>query len=392
MPATHTPEAMLEKLVAFPTVSHDSNLGLIHFVRDHLASYGIESRLVPNDDGTKANLYAEVGPSEPGGIVLSGHTDVVPVAGQAWTTDPFTLTERDGRLYGRGACDMKGFAACVLAAVPEMLEAGLARPVQIALSYDEEVGCLGAPHMIRQMRETLPPAAAVIVGEPTMMEVVSRHKGVIRLVTEIRGYEVHSSLIHEGVSAVMVAARLIAWAEDRMLAARAAFEAAPDPVNALFAPPYSTWHVGQIAGGTAANITAKDCRFWLDIRTMPGEDQAEAIAAYRAKAAELEAEIRAIRPETGIRVSIHSQTPGCRKEPDETAEAERIARALTGDNGEHVVAYGTEAGQFQDEGYSAIICGPGSIEQAHQADEFISRAQLELGRQFVSRVIARLAA
>jgi acetylornithine deacetylase len=392
MPQTYTPEEMLATLVGFPTVSSDSNLALIHFVRDYLAGHGVESRIVPNAEGTKANLYAQVGPAEPGGIVLSGHTDVVPVEGQPWTTDPFTLTEKEGRLYGRGACDMKGFDALVLAAVPRMLEAGLKRPVQIALSYDEEVGCLGAPDMIAEMRETLPPASAVIVGEPTMMEVVSRHKGVIRLEVSVRGHEVHSSLMHEGVSAVMAAARLVTWAEDRMLAARAAAEAAREPVAQLFEPPYPTWHVGQIEGGTAPNITAKDCSFWLDIRTMPGEDQQEAIAAFRAKVAEVEAAMQAVRPSTGITVRVHSQTPGCRKEPDETAEAERLARALTGDNGEHVVAFGTEAGQFQDAGYSAIICGPGSIEQAHQADEYISRAQLAAGGRFVEKIIARLAA
>jgi acetylornithine deacetylase len=225
-----------------------------------------------------------------------------------------------------------------------------------------------------------------------MMEVVSRHKGVIRLEVSVRGHEVHSSLMHEGVSAVMAAARIVTWAEDRMLAAKAAAEAAREPVAQLFEPPYPTWHVGQIEGGTAPNITAKDCSFWLDIRTMPGEDQQEAIAAFRAKVAEVEAAMQAVRPSTGITVRVHSQTPGCRKEPDETAEAERLARALTGDNGEHVVAFGTEAGQFQDAGYSAIICGPGSIEQAHQADEYISRAQLAAGGRFVEKIIARLAA
>ncbi len=390
--AAQTPQDLLAKLVAFPTVSRDSNLALIDYVRNYLAGHGVESRLVPNDDGSKANLYAQIGPSEPGGVILSGHTDVVPVDGQPWTTDPFTLTEKDGRLYGRGAADMKGFEACVLAAVPEMLAAGLKRPIQIALSYDEEIGCLGAPRMIREMRETLPPASAVIVGEPTMMEVVSRHKGVIRMITDVRGYEVHSAQMHRGVSATMVAARLAVWAEERMRAAKAAAEAAEDPVAALFEPPYTTWHVGQIQGGTAPNITAKDCRFWLDIRNMPGEDQEATIAAYEAEVARLRAEIKAVRPEADISVTLHSQTPGCRKEPDETAEAERLARSLTGDNGEHVVAYGTEAGQFQDEGYSAIICGPGDIAQAHQADEFISKAQLAEGSKFVSRLIQRLAA
>lgn len=392
MPATCSPEAMLASLVAFPTVSRDSNLPLVHFVRDYLAGHGVESRLVHNPEGTKANLYAMVGPAEAGGVILSGHTDVVPVEGQTWTTDPFRLTERDGRLYGRGTADMKGFDAVVLAAVPAMLAAGLRRPVQIALSYDEEVGCLGAPSMIAAMRETLPPAAAVVVGEPTMMQVVSRHKGVTGIQTHVRGYEVHSSLLHTGVSAVMTAARLVTWAADRMAENRAAAARDPDPVRALFDPPYTTLHVGRIEGGTAHNITARDCRFSLDIRSLPGESQEDWIARYTAFAAEVEAELRAVRPEAGIAVAVRSRTPGCRKELAERAEAERLARALTGDNGEHVVAFGTEAGQFQDAGYSAVICGPGSIAQAHQADEYIARAQLAAAGAFVDRLIARLAA
>ncbi|MEL6218860.1 MAG: acetylornithine deacetylase, partial [Pseudomonadota bacterium] len=343
MPDPMSPEEMLARLVGFPTVSRDSNLELIHFVRDYLAGYGIESWMVPNEDGTKANLYAQIGPAEAGGIVLSGHTDVVPVDGQPWTTDPFVLTEKDGRLYGRGTCDMKGFSAIALAAVPEMLAAGLKRPVQLALSYDEEVGCLGAPFMIEEMRESLPPAAAVIVGEPTMMQVVSRHKGVNGLHTHVRGYEVHSSLLHTGVSAVMTAARLVTWCSERMAENRAAAEANPDPVGGLFEPPYTTLHVGKMQGGTAHNITAKDCRFSIDIRNLPTESAQEWIDRYRAYCAEVEAEMQAVRPEAGITVEVRSQTPGCRKEPDERAAAEHLARQLTGDNGEHVVAYGTEA-------------------------------------------------
>jgi len=390
MAETYSPRDMLARLVGFPTVSRDSNLDLIHFVRDYLAGHGVESRLVLNEDGSKANLYAQVGPNEPGGIVFSGHTDVVPTEGQPWTTDPFRLTEKDGRLYGRGAADMKGFSAIVLAHVPHMLEAGLRRPVQIALSYDEEVGCLGAPSMIAEMRETLPPASAVVVGEPTMMEVVSRHKGMIGLSTHVRGYEVHSSLLHTGVPAVMVAARLIRWLEDRMAECRAAQEKAQDPVAALFTPPYTTLHVGRIEGGTATNITAKDCTFSTDIRSLPGEDQQAWVDRYLAHCAEVEAELRKVRPEAAITVTVKSMTPGCRKENGD-APAEALARSITGDNGEHVVAYGTEAGQFQDAGYSAIICGPGSIEQAHQADEYIALSQLDAGGAFVREAIARLA-
>ena len=202
---------MMERLVAFPTVSRESNLDLIGFVQDYLAGHGVESQLVHDETGTKANLYAQIGPSVPGGVVLSGHTDVVPVDGQNWTSDPFRVVERDGKLYGRGTCDMKGFDALALALVPEMLKAGLKRPIQLALSYDEEVGHRGVPSLIAAMAETLPPASAVIVGEPTSMQVVTQHKGGLSLRTSLRGHEVHSSLVHTGVSAVMNAATLITW-------------------------------------------------------------------------------------------------------------------------------------------------------------------------------------
>jgi len=378
-----TPREMLARLVGFPTVSRDSNLELIHFARDYLAGHGVDSRMVANDDGTKANLYAQIGPAEPGGVVLSGHTDVVPVDGQAWSTDPFTLTERDGRLYGRGAADMKGFNALALAMVPEFLAADLKRPVQIALSYDEEVGCRGAPAMIAEMRETLPPAAAVFVGEPTSMRVVTQHKASTSVNTRVRGFEVHSSLVHRGVSAVMVAARLVQWHADRM--AENAAAAAPD---GLFEPNYTTLHVGVIEGGAARNITAKDCRFMSDFRVMPAEAPADWFARYRAFCETVAAEMRAIRPEAGIDLLDEWVVPGCRREADGAAEA--LARRLTGDNGENVVAYGTEAGQFQQAGYSACIVGPGSIEQAHQPDEFIAIEQLAQGEAFMRRLIGQL--
>jgi len=390
MPTTYTPQEMLARLIGFPTISRDSNLELIDFVAAYLAEHGVESARVLNAEGTKANLYAQIGPAEPGGVILSGHTDVVPVDGQSWSSDPFTLTEREGRLYGRGAADMKGFDATVLALVPEMIAAGLQRPIQIALSYDEEVGCLGAPSMIAEMRERLPTAQAVIVGEPTMGRVATRHKGVNGLHTHVRGYEVHSSLCHMGVSAVMVAAQLIGWLDARMAENKVRAEAEPDPVRDLFSPPYTTLHVGRIEGGTAHNITARDCWFSTDIRNLPMEDGAEWVARYRAHAAKVEADMQTIRPETAIQVEQRSTTPACQQEPD-GAPAEALVRALTGDNGEHVVAFGTEAGQFQEAGYSAVICGPGSIEQAHQPDEYISLDQLAAGTETLRRLIARLA-
>ncbi len=385
MSVRYTAKEMLSKLVAFDSISSNSNLPLIEFVESYLESLGVSSQRVPNAEGTKSNLWATIGPDCAGGVILSGHTDVVPVEGQPWDTDPFVVTEKDGRLYGRGTADMKAFSAIALSLVPEMLEAGLKRPVHLALSYDEEVGCLGAPLMIEDMAPKVK-AEAVIVGEPTMMQVVSSHKGVLGLETHVRGYEVHSSLVHTGVSAVHIAARLVLWHEETMAKNRARTEHLPE--NELFNPPYTTLHCGMIKGGTADNITAKDCAFSTDIRTLPSEDAGEYLEAYRAYVAELEAEMQTIQPSTGIDIKVGCLVPGCRRETD--GAAERLVRQLTGDNAEHVVAYGTEAGQFQDGGYSTIVCGPGDIAQAHAANEFLSLQQLEAGVQFQRRLIEHL--
>jgi acetylornithine deacetylase len=386
----YTARQMLERLVAFPTVSRDSNLELVEWVRAYLAGHGVESRIVRSDIEPKANLYAQIGPNVPGGVVLSGHTDVVPVDGQNWSTDPFTVVERDGKLYGRGTCDMKGFNALGLALVPEMLKAGLKRPIQIALSYDEEVGHRGVPSLIASMVETLPHASAVFVGEPTSMRVVTQHKGGCSLTTRVRGFEVHSSLVHTGVSAVMNAARLITWHVDRMAETRAAAEAmGADAPGVLFDPPYTTFHNGMVHGGTAGNITAKDCWFSTDIRCLPSEDGRDWFELYKAECDRIAAGMRAIHPDTGIDIEVRLLAPGCSKEAD--GEAERLARLLTGDNGEHAVSYGTEAGHFQREGnYSTCVVGPGSIEQAHQPDEFITVAQFEAGEAFIRRLIGHL--
>jgi len=385
MPDFYTPREMLEKLVGFPTVSAGSNLGLIEFVKDYLAGHGVKAHLVYDETGEKANLYAMVGPKVAGGVVLSGHTDVVPVKGQDWRTDPFRVVEADGRLYGRGTCDMKGFNALVLALVPDMLKAGLKRPIQIALSYDEEVGCIGAPFMIDEMLVKLPRAAAVIVGEPSMMQVVSGHKGSIGFLTRVQGFEVHSSLMHTGVSAVMVAARLVEWLRLRFEENR---QASPNPVDAVFEPPFTTLHVGVIKGGTATNITALDCSFSCDIRCPASQDPMDWYKRYLAFVAEVEAEVKAIRPEAKITVTPRDENPALKPETNGVAEA--LARRLTGDNGRHVVSYGTEAGQFQREGYSVVVCGPGSIDQAHQPNEYISIAQFAAGEAFLRRLIETL--
>ena len=378
--------ALMEKLVSFPTVSRDSNLELVDWVADYLDGFGVASHRVLNDEGTKASLYANVGPEVEGGIVLSGHTDVVPVDGQAWDTDPWTVSERDGRLFGRGTCDMKGFDAIALAAVPLALERGLKRPLQIALSRDEEIGCIGAPPMIDEMLGVLPKAAAAIIGEPSMMQAVTAHKGGTGFRTHLKGFEVHSSIMHTGVNAIMHAAKLIEWA-NAMNAGNEAKE--PSPLAAMFDPPWTTVHVGMIAGGTAHNITAGDCRMGLDFRFVPGENLDDWTAAYRTKVAAVEAEMQAVHPGAFIELEQYYTLPGL--QPEDQGRAEAIARAITGDNANHVVSYGTEAGQFQERGFSAVICGPGNIAQAHQANEFISIAQFQAGETFVHRVVDMLA-
>jgi acetylornithine deacetylase len=377
-----SPRQILEKLVSFPTVSRDSNLDLVDWVANYLDGFGVKSHLVYNKNATKASIYANVGPEVEGGIVLSGHTDVVPVEGQDWVTDPWHVVEKSGRLYGRGTCDMKGFDAIALAAVPFALERGLKRPLQIALSRDEEIGCLGAPGMIDEMLGVVPKARAAIIGEPSMMQTVTGHKGGTGFRTHVRGFEVHSSLIHTGVSAVMFAAKLIEWANE-MNAANAA--KTPNAIDATFVPPYTTVHVGTISGGTASNITAKDCFFDLNFRCVPGESLEDWNAAYRAKVAQIEAEMRVIHPDAGIDLDRYFILPGLQPESD--GRAEGIARAITGDNGTHVVSYGTEAGQFQERGCSAVICGPGNIEQAHQPNEYISIDQFHAGENFVHQVV-----
>jgi acetylornithine deacetylase len=385
MPARLSPRQILDKLVSFPTVSRDTNLPLIDWVEDYLESHGVTAHRVWNEDRTKASLYAHIGPEVAGGVVLSGHTDVVPVDGQVWSSDPWTVTERDGRLYGRGTCDMKGFVALALAAVPLALAADLKRPLQLALSYDEELGCTGAPPMIAEMARSLPRAAAVIVGEPSRFSVVTGHKGGTGFKVHVKGYEVHSSLIHTGVSAIMVAAPLIDFA-NRVNIANAARP--PAALAQMFDPPWTTLHVGMIQGGTAHNITAADCRFSCEIRVVPGEDIEDWVAAFEGQVAQAVAAMQTIRPETGITVARFFSVPPLRPETDGAAEA--LARRLTGDNGLHVVSYGTEAGQFQAEGYSAVVCGPGDIAQAHQPDEFLEMSEFDAGWSFMQRLVASL--
>lgn len=381
-----SPLDLMRRLVAFPTVSRDSNLALVDWVEAYLEGHGIACHRHYDATGEKAALFAHVGPWEAGAVVLSGHTDVVPVDGQPWTDDPWTVTERDGRYFGRGTCDMKGFDALAIWALVEARHRGVSRPLQLALSYDEEVGCIGAPPMIEAMQPVLPKGSAVIVGEPSMMQAVTGHKGGQGYDTRVVGFEVHSSLLHTGVNAIMAAAPLIDWANHRNAENMAA---TPTALAAMFDPPFTTCHVGQIEGGTAHNITAKECRFSMDFRVVPGERAEDWRDAYFAHVAEAEEQMQAVVPETRIELRRRFDVPAL--VPEEAGEAEALVRALTGDNGSHVVSYGTEAGQFQRAGYSAVVCGPGDIAQAHQPDEFISVAQFKAGHAFMERLLDRLA-
>lgn len=375
--------AILSRLVAFPSVSRDTNLPLIDWVEGYLASHGIASSRLPSPCGTKAHLFAQVGPDVAGGVVLSGHSDVVPVDGQAWTGDPWVVREHEGRLYGRGTCDMKGFVALAIAALVKARDRGLRRPLQLALSYDEELGCMAVASLVEAMVTALPRASSVIVGEPSMMKVVTGHKGGLGFRVELTGYEVHSSLQPYGVNAIMEGARLIQWANE-CNARNAA--ATPSDLAGPFDPPYTTVHVGMISGGTAHNITAKSCEFVLTFRQVPGDGDWS--GRFHAAVAEVEAGMKAVRPEAGIGLTPMFDVPALQPETDGAAEA--LTRGLTGDNGQHVVSYGTEGGQFQVRGYSTVVCGPGDIAQAHQADEYITLEQFAAGEAFMDRLIDTL--
>ena len=376
---------LLERLIAFDTTSALSNLELIAWVEDYLAGHGVRSRRVASADGKKANLLATVGPSVAGGVVLSGHTDVVPVKGQPWTSDPFVLTPRDDKLFGRGTCDMKGFIALALAAVPDILATGPARPAHLAFSYDEEIGCLGAPALIEVIARELPTPALVMVGEPTSLRVVGAHKGINVYEVVIRGREAHSSQTHLGASAIQSAARLMGALTE--LADQLEREA--DPASP-FEPKHSTVAIGEVSGGTAGNILARDCRFQFDFRADVSVDPDVALAGFFARAAREDAAIKLKATEGGVTVRRLAQVPAL--QADEGTPAEALIRRLSGYNGPvGAVSFAAEAGQFHNAGLPSWLCGPGSIDQAHQPDEFIEITQMERGAAMMQRLVDALA-
>lgn len=374
--------SLIEKLVSFETVSRDSNLALIEFVENYLDDHGIASARVPSDDGRKSNLVASVGPEEAGGIVLSGHTDVVPVDGQDWHSDPFRVKTHDGRLYGRGTCDMKSFIAIALSLVGEMKD--LKVPIHLALSYDEEVGCQGAPRMIDYIGRRLPPPKAVIVGEPTSMGAVTGHKGIVALRTTVTGYETHSSQTHRGVSAVMTAARLVNYLDGM------ARELADNtPADTGYDPHASTIHVGVIRGGTAINITARECVFEWDIRNIALDDPTSIIGQFETFCRDdVLPGMKARHENCAIHTDVLASAPALAARSDSPALA--LVQALTGHRETAQVAYAAEAGQYQDANLPAVLCGPGSIDQAHQPDEFITIEQVSKGERFLRRLIQDL--
>lgn len=382
--ATLSTVEILERLVACPTVSRDSNLPLIDWVRNFLDEHGVASHLVPDDTGRKSNLFASIGPPAEGGLVLSGHTDVVPVDGQPWTSDPFKLVARDSRLYARGSCDMKGFIATALSRVASLRAAKLERPVHFMFSYDEEVGCLGAPRMIAAAGARLPKPGAVIIGEPTSMRVANEHKGICSTRTKVIGLEAHSSLTHQGVSAVMLAAEVIAHLDGlaRGLANGTASERAK-----RFTPPYTTLSVNTIHGGTATNILARACEFTWDLRALPGETPDRILKSVAEFAERRCNELSAQGKRCTIENEVLANVPPLEADG---GVAEQLARAAAQTTAESTtVAFGTEGGQFQRAGWSTVVCGPGSIEQAHKPDEFIERSELAACEGFLDRAIAR---
>jgi acetylornithine deacetylase len=379
-----SPLGMIKKLVSFDTTSRESNLALIEFARDYLDGYGIASELVFDETRRKANLYATLGPADKSGILLSGHTDVVPVDGQDWHSDPFKATEKDNRLYARGASDMKSFIAVALALVPDFLEAKLKTPIHLGLTYDEEVGCLGVRPLIAALAKRKVRPRLCIIGEPTLMQPVVANKGKRSYVCRVHGHEAHSSLTHAGVNAVETAAEIVAYLKDMARRRRA-----QGPFDPAFVPPYTTIHTGTIKGGTALNIVPRDCRFEFEIRNLPDDDPRAIRAQFERYAKTLLAEMQAVSEKANIEFDEYNSTPALSASPDD--EVVQLAMALSGANAAAKVSFTTEGGLYQEAGIPTVICGPGSIEEAHKPDEFVALDQIRQCESFMRRLMERAA-
>jgi len=378
-PLTPRATQILKDLVAFDSVSRNSNLPIIHHIKEMIEQCGGHVELDPSADGLKANLIARFGPKTDGGMVWSGHTDVVPVDGQPWNSDPFTLTEKAGILYGRGTADMKGFLACCLALAPQLKD--LKAPVYFCFSYDEEVGCLGAPPLVRHLLKSGARPCVAIIGEPTMMQVVTAHKGVLSYETTVRGLEWHSSQPHLGVNAVHIACDLVAF-----LAGMAKELKEHGLRDERFEPPHTTVHVGTISGGTARNIIPLECKFHWEIRPLPNYDGDKLFERFQRKANELQTEMQLVSKDAGITTRPMSRMLGVTLPQHAEGECARLMHAA-GTNQQHAVSFGTEAGVFNEGGIPAIICGPGDIRQAHKPNEFIAISQISECLHFLQKMI-----
>jgi acetylornithine deacetylase len=369
--------SMLERLIAFDTTSRNSNLDLIAFARETLEKAGAVTRLTYDPEQRKANLFATLGPMRDGGYVLSGHSDVVPVDGQQWSSDPFAAVVREGRLYGRGAADMKGFIAVTLALAPEFAASALKRPIHLALSFDEEVGCVGVRRLLADLGNAGIRPALALIGEPTSMRVVAAHKAGAVIETIVRGREGHSSAPALGANAVMMAGEFVAALSgigDGLAAERDEF----------FDPPFTTVQANMISGGTAVNVLARDAKVTWEYRALPDRDVGLILQQAQGAAQHILDRYRAGAPEADFQTRVKAAYPGLKRDPD--SPALQLASALSGSNDVHAVSYGTEAGLFQQAGIPAVICGPGSIDQAHRADEFVALGQLDACASFLRRV------
>ena len=373
------------RLIGFDTVSRNSNLGLIEWMRDYLRALGVESRLTYDAEGGKANLFATLGDNRAPGLVLCGHTDVVPVDGQPWDTDPFRAELREGRVYGRGSCDMKSFIACTLTAAGRFLEANLRQPVHLAFTYDEEVGSVGVTTLIRDLQQAGIRPAGCIVGEPTSMQVMTAHKGIRMYRCRVRGAEAHSSLAPHAVNAIEYAARLVTF-----ISGLAGEAQSNGPIDNKFSVPYTTMQTGTIMGGTAPNIVPRDCEFQFDLRYLPGTDPKEYYERIERFAEQsLLPEMRAVSPDTGIGLELVAEAPDLN-----TADDDRLTylgTRLAGDNTLGRVSFATDGGHFHQAGVPTIVVGPGSIDQAHKPNEFITLDQIARCEQFLSRLHEYLA-
>jgi len=381
-----TVEEILAKLVSFPVLGGESNMSIITWIKEYVESHGITTILVPNEKGNKASLHCRIGPTVDGGVILSGHTDVVPVEGQEWTTDPFKLTDKgDGKLYGRGSCDMKGFVACCLAALPNMVKADLKKPIYFAFSYDEEVGCLAGPELAQAIKThyTETPKYAII-GEPSLMEPIVGQKGIYILETYVNGSAGHSSRIKQEVSAIHEAMRLILWLENRMN------QLIEDKrLDERFHPPHSSIHIGLVNGGIAPNVIADKAHFYWDLRTIPMDDTETIVSEFEAYCREREQELREVFSGFEIK-TIENHPPVIHLDTKETDDVVDLVKRISGNSKLNTVAYAAEAGQFAAEGFQSAICGPGSIEQAHRANEFIAKVELVKGMEMMDNLIAEL--